>query len=164
VSGRVNVSSDTARPGATADAIDDPQQHQYSTTATNDQRRPELMFSEARDVREFPHLCHYHDRVSFTSRPQNRGAQRKRRVSDISNKSSTVAGMGDRLATIGVGRKWGGAAVVAGSPLGPHLTQCGLGRGLSLYQVASSSIQQFGHNCRNATLHRIGTRAVERLP
>jgi len=27
------------------------------------------------------------------------------------NKSSAVAEMGDRLATIGMGRKWGGAAV-----------------------------------------------------
>jgi len=53
------------------------------------------------------------------------------------NKSSAVAEMGDRLATIGMGRKWGGAAVRAGSTLGPHLTQCGLGRGLPLYQVAS---------------------------
>ena len=41
--------------------------------------------------------------------------------------------------------------------LGPHLTQCGLGRGLPLYQVASSSTQPFGHNCRNATL-RVGIR------
>jgi len=30
-------------------------------------------------------------------------------------KSSAVAEMGDRLATIGMGRKWGGAAVWAGS-------------------------------------------------
>jgi len=53
--------------------------------------------------------------------------------------------------------KWGGAAVGgAGSPLGHHLTQCGLGRGLPLYQVASWSIQPFGHNCRNATLLREG--------
>ena len=43
--------------------------------------------------------------------------------------------MGDRLATTGMGRKWGGAAVRAGSPLGPYLTQCGLGRVLPLYQV-----------------------------
>jgi len=64
--------------------------------------------------------------------------------------------MGDRLATIGMGRKWWGAAVGAGSPLGPHLTQCGLGRGLPLYQVTSWSIQPFGHNCRNATLLRVG--------
>jgi len=33
-----------------------------------------------------------------------------------SNKSSAVAEMGDRLATIGVDRKWGGAA----RGLGPH--------------------------------------------
>jgi len=29
---------------------------------------------------------------------------------------------------------------------GPHLTQCGLGRGLPPYQMASWSIQLFGHN------------------
>ena len=49
-------------------------------------------------------------------------------------KSSAVAEMGDRLATIGMCRKWGGAAV---GGLGPQLTQCGMGRGLPLYQVAS---------------------------
>ena len=32
--------------------------------------------------------------------------------------------------------------------LGPRLTQCGLGRGLLPYQVASSSIQPFGHHNR----------------
>jgi len=32
------------------------------------------------------------------------------------NKRSAVAEMGDRLATIGMGRKWGRAAVGAGSP------------------------------------------------
>ena len=32
------------------------------------------------------------------------------------NKSSAVAEMGDRLVTIDMGRKWGGAAVGAGSP------------------------------------------------
>jgi len=64
--------------------------------------------------------------------------------------------MGDRLVTIGMGRKWGGAAVGAGSPLSTHLTQCGLlGRGLPLYQVASWSIQPFDHNCTNATLLRV---------
>jgi len=34
----------------------------------------------------------------------------------------------------------------AGAELGPHLAQFCLGRGLSPYQVASSSIQPFGHN------------------
>jgi len=48
-------------------------------------------------------------------------------------KSSAVAEMGDRLATTDMGRKWGGAAVGAGYSLDPHLTQCGLGRGLTLY-------------------------------
>ena len=67
------------------------------------------------------------------------------------NKSSAVGEMGDRLATIDMGRKWGRAAVVAGSP-------CGLSQGLPLYQVASWSIQPFGHNCRNATLLRVGIR------
>jgi len=41
------------------------------------------------------------------------------------------------MVTIGMGQKWGKAAVGAGSPLGPHLTQCGLGRCLPLYQLAS---------------------------
>jgi len=40
--------------------------------------------------------------------------------------------MGDSLATIDMGRKVGGAAVPLSrwEELGPHLTQCGLGRGL----------------------------------
>jgi len=50
-----------------------------------------------------------------------------RKIATQYYKSSAVVEMGDRLATIGMGRKWGGAAVGAGSPLGPHLTQCGLG-------------------------------------
>ena len=48
--------------------------------------------------------------------------------------------------------KWWGAAV----GLGPHLLECGLGRGLPLYQMASWSIQPFGHNYRNATLLHVG--------
>jgi len=57
---------------------------------------------------------------------------------DTCNKSSALAEMGDRLTTTDMGRKVGEAAVgSAGSPLGHHLTQCGLGRGLPLYQVAS---------------------------
>ena len=52
----------------------------------------------------------------------------RRPVKREKNKSSAVAEMGDHLATIGMGRKWGVAVVGgAGSPLGPHLTQCGLG-------------------------------------
>jgi len=48
--------------------------------------------------------------------------------------------MGDRLATIDMGRKLGGAALppfLGKEELGPHLTQCRLGRGLPPYQVAS---------------------------
>jgi len=33
-----------------------------------------------------------------------------------------------------------------GGELGPHLAQCGLGQGLPPYQLASWSIQLFGHN------------------
>jgi len=53
-----------------------------------------------------------------------------------------------RLATIDMGQKVGWAAVqlfVRGE-LGPHLTQCRLGRGLLKCQVSSSSVQPFGHN------------------
>ena len=64
------------------------------------------------------------------------------------NKTLAVAEMGDRGHNrIDMGRKEGGGccAPFAGE-LGPHLTQCGLGRGLLPYQVASSSIQPFGGN------------------
>jgi len=79
------------------------------------------------------------------------------------NKSSAVAEMGDRLATIGMGRKWGGAAVGAESPLGPHLTQCGLGRGQATFLPSGILIHltvwsHYRHNCRNATLLRVGIR------
>ena len=43
------------------------------------------------------------------------------------------------------GPKIGGLCPFWGE-LSPHLTQCGLGRGLPPYQVASWSIQPFGHN------------------
>jgi len=50
--------------------------------------------------------------------------------------SSHVAEMGDRLATIDMGRKVGAVPLFRGGELGPHLTQCGLGRSLAPYQVA----------------------------
>jgi len=49
--------------------------------------------------------------------------------------------MGDRLAT----EEGRGSAPFPGK-LDPHLTQCGLGRGLPAFQVSSWSIQPFGHN------------------
>ena len=52
--------------------------------------------------------------------------------------------MGDR-ATIDMGRKEGGCCASFAGELGPRLTQCGLGRSLLPYQVASSSIQPFLH-------------------
>jgi len=54
--------------------------------------------------------------------------------------------MGDYLATIDMGRKLGGCAPFGRGELGPHVAQCGLGRDLPSYQVASWSIQPFGHN------------------
>jgi len=52
-----------------------------------------------------------------------------------------------RLATTDMGRKLGGccAAFFVGE-LRSHLIQCGMGRGLSPYQMASSSIQPFSYN------------------
>jgi len=41
------------------------------------------------------------------------------------------------LATTDIGRKLGGCAPLAEGEVGPHLTQCRLGRGLPPYQVAS---------------------------
>jgi len=48
------------------------------------------------------------------------------------------------LATTDMGRKLG-AVPLLGRELGSHLTQCGLGRGLSPHQVAFWSIQPFGN-------------------
>ena len=55
------------------------------------------------------------------------------------------------MATIDMGLKEGGGAVpLSRCPvrgvLGTRLIQCGLRRGLIPYQVASSSIELFGHN------------------
>ena len=52
------------------------------------------------------------------------------------NKSSAVAEMGDCLAATDMHRKAGAAVPISVGELGPHLTQCGLRRGLPLYQVA----------------------------
>ena len=51
------------------------------------------------------------------------------------NKSSAVAEMSDRLATIDMGRKVGEAAVPisVGVAMGPYLTHCRLGRVPSQY-------------------------------
>jgi len=62
------------------------------------------------------------------------------------NKCSAVAEMGNRLATIDMGQKLGGCVPFGEGELGPHLAQCGLGRGLLPYQVACWSMQPFGHN------------------
>ena len=63
------------------------------------------------------------------------------------NTSSAVAEMGDRGHNRHGMKRGGGAAVpISRGELGPRLTQCGLGRGLLPYKVASSSIQPFCHN------------------
>jgi len=61
------------------------------------------------------------------------------------NKSSAVAKMGDRGHNRH-GPKREGLLCPFRGDLGPRLTQCGLGRRLLPYQVASSSIQPYGHN------------------
>jgi len=42
-----------------------------------------------------------------------------------------------RLAKINIGRRLGAMYALLGRELGPHVIQCRLGRGLTLYQVAS---------------------------
>jgi len=53
--------------------------------------------------------------------------------------------MGDRDHNIH-GKKGGGCCAPFAGELDPHLTQCGMCRDLLPYQMASSSIQPFGHN------------------
>ena len=63
----------------------------------------------------------------------------------VTNKSSAVAEMGDRGHNRH-GPKRGGVLCPFRGALGTRLIQCSLHGGLVLYQVASSSIQPFGHN------------------
>jgi len=60
--------------------------------------------------------------------------------------NSAAVDMGDRLATIDMGRKLGVVPPFGRGELGPYLAQCGLGRGLPPYRVASWSMQPFGHS------------------
>ena len=48
--------------------------------------------------------------------------------------------------------------------LGPHLTQCRLGRGLPPYQVASWSTQPFGHNIPTLQIDRQTEQTGQRYP
>jgi len=61
------------------------------------------------------------------------------------NKSSAVAEMGDRGHNRHWPKRWGLLCPFR-AELVCRLIQCGLGRGLLPYEVASSSIQPFGHN------------------
>ena len=72
------------------------------------------------------------------------------------NKSSAVAEMSDRLATIDMGRNVEGAVepLSVVGVLGPHLTQCRLGQSLPPCQVASWFIQLFGHNTPTLKIDR----------
>jgi len=65
-------------------------------------------------------------------RPIKRHVTATKSKTCIANKSSAVDQMGDRLATIDMGRKLGGLLAFSGrgAELGPNLTQCGRSRGL----------------------------------
>jgi len=51
-----------------------------------------------------------------------------------------------------------GLCPFGGGELGPHLTQCGQGRGLPACQVSSSSIQPFGHSTTTSQTGQTGQR------
>jgi len=74
-----------------------------------------------------------------------------------------------RLACIRKPRNW--AMVLCSNfrgELNPHITQCGLGQGLYLYQMASWSIQLFGHNRRGPRYtdlrHSVSRKSGEAAP
>ena len=85
---------------------------------------------------------------------QLRCSKRHNPANSIDYKCSAVAEMGDRLATIDMGRKFGVCPLFVGG-LGLHLTQCRLGRCLPPYQVASWSIQPFGHSRHGPKIERL---------
>jgi len=79
----------------------------------------------------------------------------RREIVFVAERILTRAQMGDRLATIDMGRKEGAAVSLSVGGLGPHLIQCCLGGGLPPYQVASWSILSFRHN--TSTLQTVQT-------
>jgi len=48
----------------------------------------------------------------------------------------------------------GGCAPLGEGELGPHLIQCGQGRGVPACQVSSWSVQPFGHSARTLQTDR----------
>jgi len=52
------------------------------------------------------------------------------------------------------GPKIGGCAALGEGELGPHLAQCGQGRGLPACQVWSWTVQSFGHSARPSLTDR----------
>jgi len=55
-----------------------------------------------------------------------------------------------------MGRRLRGCAPLGEGELGPHLTQCGQGRGLHACQVSSWSVQPFGHSARTSQTGQTG--------
>ena len=89
--------------------------------------------------------------LSLQSLPTSRNVARRSDVHSVYNchlnyKSSAVAEMGDRGHNRHRNKRGGGVLCPFRGALGIRLIQCGLRGGLLLYQVASSSIQPFGHN------------------
>jgi len=64
--------------------------------------------------------------------------------------------LSNRLTTKDMSRKLGRrfSPLFWRGELGPHLTQCGQGRGLPARQVSSGSIQPFGHNTPTSQTNR----------
>jgi len=72
--------------------------------------------------------------------------------------SSWVAEMGDRLATIDIGRKEGTAVPLSGE-LCLYLTQCGRDRGLPSCQISSWYVQPLGHSTPTSQTGQTGQRS-----
>jgi len=53
-----------------------------------------------------------------------------------------------------MGPKLGSCAPLGEGELGPYLTECAQGRGLSAYQVSSWFVQPFGHSARTSQTDR----------
>ena len=64
-------------------------------------------------------MCGNMVHIQSATAENRRGKKKKKKIEDRRrNKSSAVAEMGDRLATIGMGRKWGWATVGGWVPTG----------------------------------------------
>jgi len=130
--------------------------HQTRPTNGAQHRQPSVSHTYTRRSQS-PSRCQIRCRVDDGSCSSSTSTM-EYSIAEISyylNKNSAVAEIGGRGHNRHGPKKGGCYAPFAGD-LGPRLTQCGLGRGLLMYQVASSSIQPIDMNRKLGAVPLLG--------